>query len=163
MHERYLIPEISRLWSDEHTLNLWQKVELMVIAASDNLKLFPQYTYTSIKDILASQPIDIAWWKTKDKELHHDLNAFIAERVRHLPLELQEYFHKKMTSYDTEEPALSLKLKASYYVVVSAVEVIMETLKDMAIQYRYTIMYARTHGQGAELQSFGKRCSNLVS
>lgn len=158
MHERYNIPQIIKLWSDRHTLNLWQKVEFGVICVSEELHLFPKGVYENVREILEKIPIDIPWWKAKDKELHHDLNAFLAERVRHLPLELQEYFHKKMTSYDTEEPAFSLKLKDSYSYVVEAAELLLGTLKELAVRHRYTIMYAHTHGQGAELQTFGKRC-----
>ena len=63
-----------------------------------------------------------------------------------------------MTSYDTEEPAFALKLKASGEIVEKECLEIIEIIKTMAEKYRYTIMYAKTHGQGAELQSFGKRC-----
>jgi adenylosuccinate lyase len=158
MHERYLVPQISKLWSDEHTLELWQEVEFKVIRVSEELHLFPKGVFANMIAILRNLPIDIPWWKAKDKELHHDLNAFLAERVRHLPLELQEFFHKKMTSYDTEEPAFTLKLKDSYTYVVEEIQLLLEILKELAVRYRYTIMYAHTHGQGAELQTFGKRC-----
>jgi len=114
--------------------------------------------YETIESFLLKNPIDVDWWKKKDKEIHHDLNAFVLERRRFIPKNLQKYFHKGMTSYDTEEPAFALKLKVSGKIVEKECLEIIDTLKEMAEKYRYTIMYAKTHGQGAELQSFGKRC-----
>ncbi len=114
--------------------------------------------YEIIEKFLLRNPIDVDWWKKKDKEIHHDLNAFVLERRRFIPKNLQKYFHKGMTSYDTEEPAFALKLKASGKIVEKECLEMIDILKNMAEKYRYTIMYAKTHGQGAELQSFGKRC-----
>ena len=45
--------------------------------------------------------------------------------------------------------------------VVGAVglKALLEALKNLALKYRYTLMMGRTHGQGAEAQTFGKRNS----
>ncbi len=156
MHERYIDDVIKQIWSDEYKLALWQKVELAIISALSS-KGHPSEIPNKITSILQSNPIDIEWWKTKDKEIHHDLNAFVLERLRYLPPELQQYFHKKVTSYDIEEPAFAIMMAESLKVVKTYLEQFEEVLKSQAKRYRYTIMNARTHGQEAELQSLGKR------
>jgi len=160
MVPRYANQPITQNSSDINKLNMWQKVELAVILAREKLGIFPQGTYEKIKTILDLHPIDdeaVKWWKARDKEINHDLNAFIDERVRHLPSELHQFFHKGMTSYDTEEPAFSLILLANIAIVEREVEAFLPILKQMAIEYRYTPMLGRTHGQEAKMQSFGKR------
>lgn len=157
MHDRYEKRKIAVLFSDEKKLLGWQDTELAVIEAAECLGKFPPDTHGAISDILNNTPIDIAWWKSRDKEIRHDLNAFVDERLRHLPTELQEYFHKKITSFDTEEPAFALTLLAAVAIVEETCTELDHTLVNLAVAHRYTIMNARTHGQEAELQSFGKR------
>lgn len=63
-----------------------------------------------------------------------------------------------MTSYDGEEPAFTRMLMESLRVLDTFVSPLYQALIDDALRYRYTVMVGRTHGQGAQLQTFGKRC-----
>lgn len=158
MIERYEDIELKAVWSNEHKLKLWQDVELAVIQAMENLGQINKGIYAEIARILLGHPIDLEWWLNREREVRHDLNAFIDERLRFLPLELQQYLHKKITSYDTEEPAFSQMIQDSVFLIRGHCGALETTLIKMAQKYRYTIMNGRTHGQEAELQTFGKRC-----
>ena len=158
MHARYEIPQIAAIWANPNRVGLWQHTEWAVLEARVLLGQLDNQIYVDIFDILSRNPIDIAWWEKRDAEVRHDLNAFIDERVRFLPLYLRRYFHEKLTSYDTEEPAFAQMLKQSLALVESALQDICNVLEKMALRYRYTVMIGRTHGQEAELQTFGKRC-----
>lgn len=159
MIDRYKDLEIDKIWSDENKLWLWQETELAVLKAMVYLgNGLGEEDYEKIKQSLEKNPIDIKWWKEKERDIHHDLNAFIQERVRFIFEELQKYFHKGMTSYDTEESAFAKMLIECTKIVEKHFFELREILKRMAVKYRYTVMYARTHGQGAMLQTFGKRC-----
>jgi adenylosuccinate lyase len=158
MIERYRDEEIAKIWSDEHKLTLWQKTELAAIEGRVNLKKIPSEVYKEIFKTLMENPIDIDWWKARDAEVKHDLNAFLDERLRFLPPELQIYFHQKLTSYDTEEPAFAQMLIESLMIVKKYLAEVETILREMALKYRFTPMNARTHGQEAKLQTFGKRC-----
>lgn len=157
MIERYSDPEITRIWSNENKVKLWEKTELAVIRAMVTLKQLEEKDCTEILSALEANPIDIQWWLEKEKELKHDLNAFVAERTRFLPPHLQQYFHQKITSYDVEEPAFAMMLIESLEIVRSYYVKLADVLAEMAKKYRFTIMNGRTHGQEAELQTFGKR------
>lgn len=158
MIKRYEQTEIAEIWSDENKLKFWQEVELAVIWARATLGEFPREIYQEIEKILKTNPIDLDWWKKREAEIKHDLNAFVDERLRFLPPLLQIYLHKKITSYDTEEPAMSLMLLKSVEIVETSFFETEDVLEKMAGKYRYTVMNGRTHGQEAVLQSFGKRC-----
>lgn len=157
MIDRYINSEIEKYWSNEFKLQLWQKTELAVINAMEVLGKVPQGVYSKTEVLLKTNQINIQWWLNKEKEIRHDLNAFILERMRFLPPELQSYFHKNLTSYDTEEPAFTGILSASSGLVDIVCSRLIETMKSQAVKYRYTIMNGRTHGQEAVIQSFGKR------
>jgi len=160
MIKRYEQAEITGVWSDQNKLNLWQETELAVIQAKAILGQIEEGVFLEMSGILRGIPIDIEWWLKRDSEISHDLNAFIEERVRHLPLELRPYFHgeEELTSYDVEEPAFGRMLKMSLEPVGENLLNLVHLLEEIAKRYRYTIMIGRTHGQGAELQTFGKRC-----
>jgi len=127
------------------------------LQAKSNLGLIPKETYIQMRDILTENKIDLEWWKNRDQEIGHDLNAFLDERLRILPPQFHQYYHKKMTSYDTEESPFAITLQESLEKVGKLSQELMDTLKALSQRYRYTIMIGRTHGQAAELQTFGKR------
>jgi len=158
MITRYADQEISKIWSDESKLDLWQRTELAVIQAKSNLGKVDKAISENIHTCLKNNPIDIEWWLKREEDVKHDLNAFLDERLRFLPPNLQAYFHEGMASYDTEEPAFLQMIFHSLFEAEHWVDALKETLTTMACRYRYTIMNGRTHGQEAQLQSFGKRC-----
>jgi len=158
MIERYSDKRIEEIWSDSNKLKLWQNSEMAVLLARVKKGELKQEEYDLICSSLNENPISIEWWLKRDGEIHHDLNAFVEERLCYIPKHLKIYFHKDMTSYDTEEPAFAKMLQDSTSVVEKDLEVLREILTNMAIKHRYTVMVGRTHGQEAELQSFGKRC-----
>lgn len=158
MIKRYRNEKIAEIWSDENKLNLWQKTELMVLKAKASLKIIEETIYEKISKILLENKINLAWWRNRDKEIHHDLNAFVEERIQHLPKDLQAPLHEKITSYDTEESAFVRMLKQSVAIIEKESGDLLGVLKGMALKFRFTIMCSNTHGQWAELQTFGKKC-----
>ncbi len=63
-----------------------------------------------------------------------------------------------MTSYDTEESAFVQSLRLSAKRVLDDMAPLFRQIANLAVRYKFTPMNGRTHGQEAEMQSFGKRC-----
>ena len=159
MIPRYQKAVIEKIWSDAEKTRRWQETELAVIEARSKAGQIPEDVFGRIELVLMASPIDVEWWKQRDKEIHHDLQAFVEERRRHLPEDLKEYFHDEgMTSFDTEESAMSRMIEDSVHEIYPLIDDLEQTIMEMARKYRYTPMLGRTHGQHADLQSFGKRC-----
>lgn len=158
MIPRYANKDLDRIWSDENKFLLWQRTELAVIQARANLGIISRDVYDLISRTLLTEPIDVEWIAAREKETNHDLNAFLDERLRHLPVGLQKYLHDGMTSYDTEEPAFAKMLNDSLLEIYGLYNVLWPIIAQLATRHRFTVMNGRTHGQEAELQSFGKRC-----
>ncbi|MES2088128.1 MAG: lyase family protein [Patescibacteria group bacterium] len=163
MHPRYARnPVIKEIWTDENKLRLWQATELAVIDARGTCGEILREEAETIRQMLESIPIDLEWWKKKDTEVGHDLIAFVEERQRHLHSTLKRYFHGKMTSYDTEEPAFAKMLLASLGEVEKLAGILIDVLIKQAEHHRFTVMLGETHGQWAELQTFGKRVATWL-
>ncbi|MFH1608786.1 MAG: lyase family protein [Patescibacteria group bacterium] len=157
MIKRYANKEIEQIFGDANKTSLWQEIEIAVILVKESLGMVPRGIGEKIKQIWDENPIDLEWWKNKDAEIHHDLNAFILERVRHLPNELQQYVHDKMTSFDTEETPFLQMLHQASKIVDEKYQVFQRIISNFAKKNRFTVMIARTHGQEAELKSLGAR------
>lgn len=158
MIERYAQKEISDIWSDANKVRLWTETELAVIKAKVELGLLDQKIYDEIAGPLRLNPVNLAKWKELEKVNNHDLNAFLEERLEYLIPEVRRHFHAGMTSYDTEEPAFAKILLDSCAVFYQAYDSVDLCLVNLARKYRFCPMMARTHGQEAQIQSFGKRC-----
>ncbi len=160
MHERYRDEGILRIWSEPNKLATWEAVELAVLNVRADLKEITREERDAIAHCLGKAPIDIDLWKQLDAVLGHDFNAFVDERKQHIqPPELQRFFHDDgMTSYDTEEPAFALMLQHSVIRVREGLYGFLGALKEQARKHRFTLMMGETHGQWAELQTFGKQC-----
>jgi adenylosuccinate lyase len=157
--KRYEEEDISKIWSSETKLKLWQRSQLTLVRARVFLGLVAATVLTRMAKILQVK-IDLDWWLARDKAIHHDLKAFLDERGRHLPDELETEWGRETTSYDTEEPATVTMLHRSANVVEKRALELLEVLKTLAFEHQYTVMTGRTHGQEGDLQTFGKRCLN---
>lgn len=157
MDERYENEKIKRVWSKEGKLLRWQTLELAVIGAMAERGIMEVVIHENISSILLAAPIDIPWWEDEDKEIHHDYNAAVFERTRHLPIYLRQYYHKWITSYDGQEAPFASMLLDSLAVVEGLAGELEGTIISQARKYRYQIMMSKTHYQDAELMSFGKR------
>jgi adenylosuccinate lyase len=162
MIPRYRKSEIEEIFDDPNKLEEWQATELAGLKAQADLGKIPVQDYTEIWDVLKAAKITpevIARWLALEHELNHDLNAFVHERREHLRAALRRLFHAIFTSYDTEEPAFARMLRAASLLLLHTVlPPLEEQLVRLARLYRYTPMNGRSHGQEAEMQSFGKRC-----
>ncbi|MFA6306207.1 MAG: lyase family protein [Patescibacteria group bacterium] len=158
MIKRYQKQKIEEIFNEPRKYLLWEMTEKMLLRARVELGILQDKIYRRIIGIWGKHPIDISYLHELEKRLKHDLNSFLGERNRHLDEDDAAKVHEDITSYDTEESAFIRMLKDAVAEVKKEVEITFNILGTMAVKYKYTVMYAHTHGQGAKLQSFGKRC-----
>lgn len=160
---RYTHKGIAAIWTDEAKLSRWDTVELAVAAVRADIDPSARRSFYAIQTALESHPTDITWWLARDEEVGHDLNAYLDERRRHIPLEHQWLLHKDMTSFDCEEPAFVLALQQSCSVIDQGLKPLSEALEGLARMYQFLVMFERTHGQGAKLRSFGGKVITWIA
>src|SRR4029079_19595963 len=108
------------------------------------------------------------WIKNKEEEIKHDVKSveyFIADKlkIKSPKLKVTQFIHFGLTSDDTNSVAYALALKgATRDVVVPKLTLLVERLRDLALENGDTIMLARTHGQVAVSTTVGKELANFL-
>ena len=154
MIARYTRPRMGRVWTNQAKFHSWLQVELAVIEARCNLGIFPANVISQIRPQAKFRVREII---ARDKVIEHDLQAFVDIVRSYLPPELQHYFHQRITSYDTETPALSLQFTRAGQILLEGLDRLIDALRQQASAHMWTFCMGITHGQDAEPTTFGWR------
>lgn len=159
MIARYSTPEMTVIWSDEAKFRNWIRVETECLRAKVKLMLVRN---VGVPDDLESRiSIDVNEIDRIEAEVTgHDVMAFLHHTTPQLPAELQPHWHDGMTSYDTQDTALSLQLATSVAQLSKRLKGLMQALESKAQTYKLTPMMGRTHGVHAEPITFGVKLAN---
>jgi adenylosuccinate lyase len=153
MISRYTLPEMGAIWSEENKFRTWLDVELAVCEALERLGRIPEGTAAEIRRRDPKIDVERIEWLEKN-ETRHDLIAFVKSITEQLGDE-GKYVHFGVTSYDIEDPALSLRLRQSADLLLADCERLAEAIKKRASEHKYTLEMGRTHGIHAEPVTFG--------
>ena len=74
MIERYSVPELTKIWSDENKFQTWLRVEIAVVQAWGNAGVIPQNDVQLITNNAKIHVPDIMQYID---ETHHDVTAFL--------------------------------------------------------------------------------------
>jgi len=151
MIERYSLPEMRNIWSDENRFRKWLDVELAVCEAWAKLGKIPEDALERIK---SKAKFSIERIKEIEKITKHDMVAFTTSVSESIGDD-SRYFHMGLTSYDVVDTALSILIRDSLNLIIEKAEKLKEVLKDKAIEWKDIIVMGRTHGVHAEPITFG--------
>lgn len=159
MIDRYTLPEMGEIWTDDYKLKTWLQVEIAVCEAQAELGKFPTEAVAEIK---AKANFDVKRVLEIEKEVKHDVIAFLTN-VNEYVGESGRYIHLGMTSSDMLDTALSLQLIASLNLILECVEEVIQAIRYQAQQHRYTVMVGRSHGIHAEPITFGFKLAGWLA
>ncbi|MDX2229592.1 MAG: adenylosuccinate lyase [Leptolyngbyaceae cyanobacterium bins.349] len=159
MIERYTLPEMGELWTDDYKLTTWLQVEIAVCEAQAELGYIPA---AAVDEIKAKAKFDPARVLEIEKEVKHDVIAFLTN-VNEYVGDAGRYIHLGMTSSDMLDTALSLQLVASLDVILTWVESLIQAIRYQAQQHRHTVMIGRSHGIHAEPMTFGFKLAGWLA
>ena len=74
MIERYTLPEMGEIWSDQKRLETWKTVEVAALAAFEDLGKVPPGTAAATESAACPTPEAVA---EREKVTNHDLAAFV--------------------------------------------------------------------------------------
>ena len=151
MIERYTLPEMGKVWTDENRLQLWLKIEIAVCEAWASLGRIPAQAVEVIKEKAA-----FSWERVQEIEqvTQHDVLAFLTNVAENVGDEAK-YIHLGLTSSDILDTALSLQLLEAADILAARLDKLAAALKQRALEHKDTIMMGRTHGIHAEPVTFG--------
>ncbi len=148
---RYSRPEMSRIWSEQNCFQKWLEIEILAAEALTQLGEVPKGAVQRIKK---KARFDIARIREIEKEVRHDLIAFLSCLAESLGDDAR-FIHLGMTSSDVLDTALALQLKEASALLSKDVRKLMAVLRRQAVKYKKVPMIGRTHGIHAEPITFG--------
>ncbi len=151
MIERYTLPEMGAIWSDQNRYQKWLDVELAVCEAWARLGQIPRSALTNIKK---KASFSVSRIEEIEKVVKHDVIAFLTS-VAEFVGEDSRFIHMGLTSYDVVDTALSLLIVESLDRVEKRLIELKKILKKQALRYKKTPCIGRTHGVHAEPVTFG--------
>jgi adenylosuccinate lyase len=151
MIERYSLPEMAALWSLQSKYDTWLKVELAVVDAQAEVGRIPR---GEADLILKNARFSLERALEIEQTTRHDLIGFVESVLENLGPE-GRYFHYGVTSYDIEDPALSLQMIRALDHILAKLDRLIEAVRTRAREHKYTPMMGRTHGIHAEPITLG--------
>jgi adenylosuccinate lyase len=151
MIERYTLPEMGRIWSDENKLSKWLQFEILACEALAELGEIPAEAVARIKKnarFEAKRVLEI------EEVTHHDVIAFLTNVGEHIGND-SRYVHLGLTSSDLLDTTLAVQIKEAGELLLKRVAELREVVKTRALEHRNTVMVGRTHGIHAEPITFG--------
>ncbi len=151
MIPRYSRPEMAALWTEEHKLRTWLKVELLACEAWAELGKIPAAALETIK-----QKADFSVARVAEIEdvTKHDVIAFLTAVGEHVGPD-SRYIHFGLTSSDMLDTALAVNLCEASDIIIRDLEGLLSVLKKRAVEHKHTVMIGRSHGVHAEPITFG--------
>lgn len=151
MIDRYSLSKMSRIWSDEHKMEIMLKIEILSCEAMCKLGQIPKAALEKIKK---NAKFDIEEVRRLEERTKHDVVAFIQNVGQNLGSDAQ-YLHMGMTSSDLLDTSLSVQCVEAADILIADMKKLALVLKDKAKKYKDTVCIARTHGVHAEPTTFG--------
>ncbi len=158
MIPRYTRPEMGRIWSEEHKLELWLKVEVAASQAWTELGVVPEDDMAAIRHASVN-PERMAELLA---ETHHDIISFTRSIAETLGPP-GRWIHLGLTSSDVLDTALSLQVQEAADVLAADLERLENALAEQAVRHKYTPMVGRSHGIHAEPTTFGHKLAVFVA
>lgn len=148
MIERYTLSPMDKLTSDHYRFQVWHEVEMAAAKA--------QGAPDSMLEEMVSRPgPSINELRRREQETGHDVMAFLQAWNDRLSSQHQPWLHRNMTSSDLVDTANSLIIKRIGDVLTRELFLLFETSVGHAQLHKDTIRVGRTHGQHAEVTTWG--------
>src|SRR5256714_3562254 len=151
MIDRYTLPEMGALWSDETKFQKWLDVEIAVCEVHADMGTIPHDALTQIK---SRAKFSVERINEIEKTTDHDVIAFTTNLAESIG-DAARFVHYGLTSSDVVDTANALLLRDACDILLAKIETLLEVLKRRAVEFEHTPQIGRTHGIHAEPTSFG--------
>ncbi|MDQ1707295.1 MAG: adenylosuccinate lyase, partial [Pyrinomonadaceae bacterium] len=151
MIERYTLPEMGALWTEQSKFQKWLDVEIAVCEVHAEMGTIPREALAQIK---TRAKFSVARINEIEKTTNHDVIAFTTNLAENIG-DAARFVHYGLTSSDVVDTANALLLRDACDLLLGKVAAFQEVLKRRAFEFRQTPQIGRTHGIHAEPTSFG--------
>ena len=160
MIDRYTLPEMGRVWSDEHKYEIWCRIERLVLAAHAAAGVVPA---EAVEPVRRAKPPTAEQVAAIEAVTQHDVIAFLTAWADNTsPRDAARYVHFGMTSSDLLDTALAVQLVEATDLLLAKADRLVAALRDHALEHRGTLRVGRTHGVHAEPDVWGHRVADFA-
>ena len=159
MIERYTLPEMGAIWSEQAKFQSWLDVEIAATEANCRLGRVPQEALNTIK---AKAQFEVERILEIEAEVRHDVIAFLTNVNEHVG-EAGRYIHVGMTSSDVLDTGLALQLKASVALLRKELSALDAAIAALAAKHKATVMIGRSHAIHGEPITFGFKLAGWLA
>ena len=151
MIERYTLPEMGALWTEQNKFQKWLEVELAVCEVHAEMGTIPR---EAVEQIRSRARFSVERINEIEKTTNHDVIAFTTNLAESIG-EAARFVHYGLTSSDVVDTANALLLRDASDILLKKIDDLMDVLKRRAFEFKLTPQVGRTHGIHAEPTSFG--------
>ena len=151
MIERYTLPEMGKIWTDDLNTSTWLNIEVLACEARSAFGEIPK---TDLEVIKQKAKFDSKRILEIENTTKHDVIAFLTNVAEYVGPEAW-HIHYGMTSSDILDTSLSLQMKSAGELLLKKLVELKSTLKSRAIEFKYTMCIGRSHGIHAEPTTMG--------
>jgi adenylosuccinate lyase len=151
MIERYSLPGMRSVWTEQRKLEIWLEIETLACEAMAELGTIPKEDAATIR---AKGAFDINAVREIEKRTNHDVIAFI-EDVASRVGPAARWIHQGLTSSDLLDTTLAVQMLESCDILEKDLLALREAVAVRAKEFQFTPMIGRSHGIHAEPISFG--------
>jgi adenylosuccinate lyase len=151
MIDRYTLPEMGALWSEQNKFQKWLDVEIAVCEVHAENGTIPR---DALEQIKARASFSVERINEIEKTTNHDVIAFTTNLAESIG-EASRFVHYGLTSSDVVDTANALLLRDAADILLKKVDALIDVLKRRALEFKTTPQVGRTHGIHAEPTSFG--------
>src|SRR5437867_800572 len=151
MIERYTLPGIAKIWSEQNKFSIWLEIEIYACEANAKLGRIPP---KSLRNIKKKARFNISQINKLEEKVKHDVIAFLTNVAQYVGPD-SRFIHYGMTSSDILDTSLSVQMKQSGEMLLKELLNFKKILSGKAKKYKYLHMVGRTHGVHAETITLG--------
>jgi adenylosuccinate lyase len=151
MIDRYTLPEMGALWSEQNKFQKWLDVEIAVCEVHAENGIIPR---DALEQIKARAKFSVERINEIEKTTNHDVIAFTTNLAEAIG-EASRFVHYGLTSSDVVDTANALLLRDAADILLKKIDSLIDVLKRRALEFQNTPQVGRTHGIHAEPTSFG--------
>jgi adenylosuccinate lyase len=160
MIDRYALPELRELFSEQHKLDLWLRIELLAVEARHAAGLVPDGDWQRIR--ASAGRVDGGRAREIEEESQHDVIAFLRSVTERMGPE-GRWLHFGLTSSDVLDTATAVILRDATAFVEEELGKLAGVLRGIALEHRSTPMVGRSHGIHAEPITFGFKATGWLA
>ena len=150
---------MKKVWTLENKFQRCLDVEIAVCEAYCRLGKIP---IENLEEIKQTARFDVKRIDEIEREVRHDIIAFLTNVNENVPSRSNKYIHMGLTSSDVIDTSNALLLRDASNIIIRDFDKVISTLKELAFKHKNTVCIGRSHGVHAEVITFGFKLLNWL-